>query len=51
MGWKTQQIGVRPFFFFAHEEDLPHGSPDAPLPEAIAKGKRPLLMNGGDGRG
>jgi molybdopterin synthase sulfur carrier subunit len=32
--------------FFACEEDLSHESPDALLPEAIAKGKEPLLIIG-----
>jgi len=37
----------RPFLrFFACEEDLSHGSPDAPLPEAVASGKEPLLIIG-----
>jgi sulfur-carrier protein len=37
----------RPFLrFFACEEDLSHESPDAPLPEAIASGKEPLLIIG-----
>lgn len=41
----TQQR--RPFVrFFACEEDLSHESPDAPLPEAIAKGTEPLLVVG-----
>ena len=41
----TQQR--RPFLrFFACEEDLSHQSPDAPLPEAIASGKKPLLVIG-----
>ena len=41
----TQQR--RPFLrFFACEEDLSHQSPDAPLPEAIALGKEPLLVIG-----
>src|SRR6202171_5336517 len=35
----------RPFLrFFACEEDLSHESPDAPLPDAIASGKEPLLI-------
>jgi len=46
----------RPFVrFFACEEDLSHESPDAPLPDAVAKGKEPFLVvgaiAGGKGRG
>jgi sulfur-carrier protein len=41
----TQQR--RPFLrFFACEEDLSHQSPDAPLPNAVASGKEPLLIIG-----
>ncbi|MGB2623232.1 MAG: MoaD/ThiS family protein [Candidatus Acidiferrum sp.] len=41
----TQQR--RPFLrFFACGEDLSHESPDAPLPEALASGKEPLLILG-----
>jgi molybdopterin synthase sulfur carrier subunit len=41
----TQQR--RPFLrFFACEEDWSHHSPDAPLPEAVASGKEPLLIIG-----
>jgi molybdopterin synthase sulfur carrier subunit len=37
----------RPFLrFFACEEDLSHDSPDAPLPQAVAEGKEPLLVIG-----
>ncbi len=37
----------RPFLrFFACEEDLSLESPDAPLPEAVAKGDEPLLIIG-----
>ena len=37
----------RPFLrFFACEEDLSHDSPDAPLPEPIAKGEQPFLVVG-----
>jgi hypothetical protein len=37
----------RPFLrFFACEEDLSHESPDAPLPDAVAKGKEPFLVVG-----
>jgi len=32
--------------FFACEEDLSHESPDAPLPDAVASGKEPLLIIG-----
>jgi molybdopterin synthase sulfur carrier subunit len=41
----TQQR--RPFLrFFACEEDLSHQPPDAPLPDAVASGKEPLLIIG-----
>lgn len=41
----TQQR--RPFVrFFACGEDLSHESPDAPLPEAVAKAAEPLLVVG-----
>ena len=37
----------RPFVrFFACEEDWSHESPDAPLPEAVATGREPLLIVG-----
>lgn len=37
----------RPFVrFFACEEDLSHEPPDAPLPEAVARGKEPFLVVG-----
>lgn len=37
----------RPFLrFFACEEDLSHESPDAPLPDAVANGREPLLILG-----
>ncbi|MGH7265837.1 MAG: MoaD/ThiS family protein [Candidatus Rokuibacteriota bacterium] len=37
----------RPFVrFFACEEDLSHELPDAPLPDAVAKGAEPLLVVG-----
>jgi len=37
----------RPFIrFFACAEDLSHESPDAPLPEAVAAGREPLLLVG-----
>jgi molybdopterin converting factor small subunit len=32
--------------FFACEEDLSHEQPDAPLPEAVARGAEPLLVVG-----
>jgi hypothetical protein len=32
--------------FFACEQDLSHEPPDAPLPEAVASGKEPLLVIG-----
>jgi hypothetical protein len=32
--------------FFACEEDLSHEPPDAPLPDAVAQGKEPLLIVG-----
>ncbi len=32
--------------FFACQEDLSHESPDAPLPDAVASGKEPLLVIG-----
>ena len=32
--------------FFACEEDLSHESPDAPLPDAVARGAEPLLIVG-----
>jgi sulfur-carrier protein len=37
----------RPFLrFFACEQDLSHQAPDAPLPEAVAAGKEPLIVLG-----
>src|SRR4051812_3437091 len=37
----------RPFVrFFACEDDLSHESPDAPLPDAVAKGKEPFMIVG-----
>ena len=37
----------RPFLrFFACEEDLSHELPDAPLPDAIAKGAEPFMVVG-----
>ena len=32
--------------FFACEEDLSHESPDAPLPDPVAKGAEPFLVVG-----
>ena len=32
--------------FFACQEDLSHEPPDAPLPDAVAEGKEPLLIVG-----
>jgi molybdopterin converting factor small subunit len=37
----------RPFVrFYACEEDVSHEEPDAPLPEAVAEGREPLLVIG-----
>ena len=37
----------RPFLrFFACEQDLTHDSPDAPLPDAVARGAEPFLVVG-----
>jgi sulfur-carrier protein len=37
----------RPFIrFFACQEDLSHEPPDAPLPDAVAKGAEPFLVVG-----
>jgi hypothetical protein len=37
----------RPYVrFFACERDLSHDSPDAPLPDAVARGAEPLLIVG-----
>jgi sulfur-carrier protein len=37
----------RPFLrFFACQEDLSHEPPDAPVPEAVAKGEEPFLIIG-----
>jgi sulfur-carrier protein len=45
---RDPRTGVRrPFVrFFACEEDLSHDDPDAPLPQAVAEGKEPLLVVG-----
>ena len=41
----TQQR--RPFVrFFACAQDLSHDAPDAPLPEAVARGEEPFLVVG-----
>ena len=32
--------------FFAGKQDLSHESPDAPLPESVAKGEEPFLVIG-----
>lgn len=32
--------------FFACEQDLSHDPPDAPLPDAVAKGAEPFLVVG-----
>lgn len=37
----------RPFIrFYACKEDLSHEPPDAPLPEAVARGEEPFLVVG-----
>jgi len=37
----------RPFVrFFACEDDLSHESPDAPLPDAVARGAEPFMIVG-----
>lgn len=37
----------RPYLrFFACQEDLSHESPDAPLPDAVAKGEEPYMIVG-----
>lgn len=37
----------RPFLrFYACEQDLSHDAPDAPLPEAVARGEEPFLVVG-----
>lgn len=37
----------RPFLrFFACEQDLSHEAPDAPLPEAVARGEEPFMVIG-----
>ena len=41
----------RPFVrFFACEEDLSNESPDTPLPDEVAAGKEPYLVDRRDGR-
>ena len=43
--YQTQQR--RPFLrFFACAQDLSHERPDAPLPEAVAKGEEPYMVVG-----
>lgn len=32
--------------FFAHEQDLSHESPDAPLPDSVAAGEEPFWVVG-----
>ena len=40
-------LNRRPFLrFFACEQDLSHDLPDAPLPDAVAKGAEPYLIIG-----
>jgi sulfur-carrier protein len=40
-------LARRPFLrLFACEDDLSHSPPDAPLPEAVAKGVEPLIILG-----
>lgn len=42
-----KSLARRPFVrFFACEEDLSHEPPDAPLPEAVAKGVEPFFIVG-----
>ena len=45
---RDQASGKRRSFvrFFACEEDLSHGQPDDPLPDAVAKGTEPFLVIG-----
>ena len=45
---RDQVTGARrPFLrFFACQEDLSHEAPDAPLPDAVAKGTEPFLVVG-----
>lgn len=45
---RDQQTHKRRAFmrFFACEEDLSHESPDAPLPEAVARGTEPFFIVG-----
>jgi len=45
---RDQDTGRRRSFvrFFACEEDLSHGRPDEPLPDAVAAGSEPLLIVG-----
>jgi hypothetical protein len=39
----TRRAFVR---FFACREDLSHGSPDDPLPDAVLRGEEPFLVVG-----
>ena len=42
-----QTLQRRPFLrFFACAQDLSHERPDAPLPEAVAKGEEPYMVVG-----
>jgi sulfur-carrier protein len=45
---RDQLSGRRRAFvrFFACNEDLSHDGPDAPLPEAVVRGREPLLVVG-----
>jgi molybdopterin converting factor small subunit len=42
-GTRRRRAFVR---FFACEQDLSHESPDAPLPDAVARGAEPFLIVG-----
>jgi hypothetical protein len=40
-------LARRPYLrFFACGDDVSHGPPDAPLPEAVARGAEPLFIIG-----
>ena len=42
-----QTLKRRPFLrYFACEQDLSHQSPDAPLPDSVARGVEPFLIIG-----
>jgi sulfur-carrier protein len=46
-GPATQRSVLDAFLrFFACEQDLTHEPPDAPLPDAVAKGSEPFLVVG-----